>query len=69
MHRQPVESSVVAEVGYDRRSRVLEVRLTSGTTYRYLGVPARDFLGLLAAPSAGRFYNERIKPNYEFRQV
>jgi KTSC domain-containing protein len=69
MHRRPVDSSVIAEVGYDRASRVLEVKLTSGAIYRYLGVPARDFLGLLAAPSAGQYYNERIKPHYEFRQV
>jgi len=69
MHRRPVDSSVIAEVGYDRGTRVLEVKLTSGAVYRYLGVPARDFLGLLAAPSPGRYYNEQIKATYEFRQV
>jgi hypothetical protein len=69
VHRRPVESSVLAEVGYDRSRRVLEVKLVSGAVYQYLDVPAREFMALLAAESAGRYYNSDIKPNYEFRQL
>ena len=69
MHRRPVESSVLAEVGYDRKRRVLEVKLVSGAVYQYLDVPAREFMALLAAESSGRYYNSNIKPNYEYRQL
>jgi hypothetical protein len=69
VHRRPVESSVLAEVGYDQKRRVLEVKLVSGAVYQYLDVPAREFMALLAAASAGRYYNTNIKPNYEYRQL
>ena len=69
VHRRPVESSVLAEVGYDQKRRVLEVKLVSGALYQYLDVPAREFMALLAAASSGRYYNTNIKPNYEYRQL
>ncbi len=69
MHRRPVESSVLAEVGYDQKRRVLEVKLVSGAIYQYLDVPAREFMALLAAESPGRYYNTGIKPNYDVRQL
>ena len=69
MHRRPIESSVLAEVGYDQKRRLLEVKLVSGAVYQYLDVPAREFMALLAADSSGRYYNTNIKPSYEYRQV
>lgn len=69
MHRQPIESSVLAEVGYDRGRHVLEVKLVGGAVYQYLDVPAREFFALLAADSAGRYYNASIKPNYDVRRA
>ena len=64
MIRQPVNSSAVRSVGYDRRSRTLEVEFTSGEVYRYLGVERIVFGALLRSDSPGRFVNERIKPRY-----
>jgi KTSC domain-containing protein len=69
VYRQAIESSVLAEVGYDRSRHVLEVKLVNGTIYQYLDVPAREYLALLAADSSGRYYNTAIKPNYEFRKI
>ncbi len=68
MHRQRVASGVVLSVGYDRRRRVLEIEVAGGAVYEYLEVPAREFMALLAADSHGRYYNQHIKPNYEFRR-
>jgi hypothetical protein len=64
MIRQLVNSSAVRSVGYDRRSRTLEVEFTSGEVYRYLGVERIVFSALLRSDSLGRFVNERIKPRY-----
>jgi hypothetical protein len=69
VHRRPIESSVLAEVGYDQKRRILEVKLVSGAIYQYLDVPAREFMALLAAESAGRYYNTTIKPAYDYRQL
>lgn len=55
-------------VGYDKARRVLEVEVAGGAVYQYLDVPAREFFALLSAESAGRYYNQEIKPRYEYRK-
>jgi KTSC domain len=69
MHRLSVESSAVESVGYDARSRTLEIEYASGRVYRYLGVPPHAYELLLRAESAGGFVNRRIKPFYRCRRV
>jgi KTSC domain len=69
MYRKPIDSTVIASVGYDRGQRLLEVELNSGAVYQYLDVPPKDYMAFLAAESQGNFYNTQIKPNYEFRQL
>lgn len=69
MYRQRVDSSAVASVGYDRKRHVLEVEVEGGEVYQYLDVPAREYFALVSADSVGRYYNQQIKANYEFRLV
>ncbi|MGB3444959.1 MAG: KTSC domain-containing protein [Actinophytocola sp.] len=69
MYRQPVTSSVVVSVGYDKKRRMLEVEVDGGAVYQYLDVPAREYFALVSAGSVGRYYNQEIKANYEFRRV
>lgn len=69
MHRLPVESSAVASVGYDARTRTLEVEFAGGGVYRYLGVPPREHETLLRADSIGAYVNRSIKPRYRFLRV
>lgn len=58
----PLNSTAIQAVGYF--GGVLTIQFTSGRTYDYFGVPEWIFLGLLAAPSAGAFYNRFIKGRY-----
>ena len=60
--RIPVSSSSVRAVGFNADYNVLEVEFQNGRIYRYYGVPASIYKGLLAAPSKGRYVNERIIP-------
>jgi hypothetical protein len=69
MYRQAVDSSAVRSVGYDRRRRVLEVEVDGGAVYQYLDVPGREYFALISADSVGRYYNQQIKANYDFRKV
>lgn len=64
MHRLSVESTAIASVGYEPRTRTLEVEYASGGVYRYLGVPPREHETLLRADSLGAYVNRRIKPRY-----
>jgi len=61
VERQPVESEALRSVGYDPSSRVLEIEFTSGSVYRYFGVPADTYAGLMESNSFGSFFAEHIR--------
>jgi KTSC domain len=69
MRRVSVDSSAVTSVGYDTRTRTLEVEFEGGGVYRYLGVPAREHATLMRADSLGTYVNRRIKPYYRCLKV
>lgn len=64
MERAPVESSVIAEVGYDAQAEVLEVLFRHGRAYRYLNFPAFMYERLMGSDSIGKFFNAEIKGHY-----
>jgi len=68
MHRIPVRSSVIATVGYDDETAVLEVEFRSGDRYRYFAVPPSVHKALLEADSPGAYFNTHISDRYPTRQ-
>ena len=56
----PVESSMIQAVGYDAKTRTLEVIFNSGQTYCYEDVPPKIYKGLMAADSKGRYMRAEI---------
>jgi hypothetical protein len=65
-----VDSSTVDAVAYDEASSMLGVRFKSGGEYEYFGVPESVYRGILAAPSAGKYFQTHVKnAGYRFRQV
>jgi hypothetical protein len=64
MRRKSVSSSAISSVGYDPKSRTLEVEFTSGGVYDYSEVPKKVYESLMAAPSKGRFLAQRIRGRY-----
>jgi hypothetical protein len=56
----PVESSMIQAVGYDAKTRQLEVLFNSGQTYCYEGVPQEVYDGLMAADSKGQYMRAAI---------
>jgi len=69
MNRQPVQSSNIRAIGYDPATRTLEIEFHSGGIYQYFDVPESVHSGLLAAPSKGSYFNERIKDRYRYQQI
>jgi hypothetical protein len=67
---QPVDSTSIKAIGYDRRSRELYVRfLESGHSYVYRGVEDDVLEGFLCADSKGNYFNREIKGEYPYYQV
>ena len=64
-----MESTTIRSVGYESKSRVLEIEFDSGAIYQYLEVPARIYEQLLRAESKGRYFNGEIRDIYTYVQV
>jgi hypothetical protein len=56
----PVESSMIQAVGYDPKTRTLEVVFNSGRTYCYEDVPSKVYKELMAADSKGQYMRAAI---------
>lgn len=69
MDRQPCESSMLASIGYDKQSKVLELEFRSGGVYRYFGVEPEQVEAMGNAKSLGAFIASNIKGKYESRKV
>lgn len=65
----PLQSSNLAAARHSLVDHLLEVRFTSGTTYRYYQVPETVFEDLLVASSAGKFFAQQIRKRYQATQV
>lgn len=64
-----VKSSMIHAVGYNDKTRELEVVFKTGRTYVYKGVPAKVFDELMAAESKGQFMRAEILNRYQYREI
>lgn len=69
MERQPVSSSSIASIGYDKESQMLEVEFVRGAVYQYYEVPAEEYDSFVSAGSIGQYFNFQIKHAYACVQV
>ena len=66
MKRIKVESSMIAAVAYDENKQLLEIEFTSGRVYYYSNVELDVYEGLIAARSAGRYFENNIRGGYSY---
>jgi hypothetical protein len=69
MDRTTVESSTIAEIGYEAETQTLEITFCNGRPYRYFGVPVSLHRAFMACDSKGKFFNENIRDVYSFVRV
>jgi hypothetical protein len=63
MRRVAVDSTSIASIGYQARSRELEIEFRqSGDVYRYFEVSAEQHAEFMAAESKGSYLNQVLKP-------
>ena len=61
-----VNSSTIAEVGYDYNTNSLYVNFTNGREYVYGNVPVAVYAQFLEADSKGKFLNQEIVGQYNY---
>ncbi len=64
MERQPVKSSNISGVGYDPKTRLLELEFSNGRTYQFTDVPLDTYAQLMDAPSKGKFFFSHIRSRF-----
>jgi hypothetical protein len=71
MKREPIESEVIASMGYDPVWKVLEIEFRqSREIYDYFEVPPEKYSAFRAAKSKGTYLNTIFKPrNYRAERV
>jgi hypothetical protein len=69
MVRQPVSSTSIHAIGYDRQSNTLEVEFKSGRVYRYFDVPPDVFEAFLHSDSHGQYFITTIRDTYTFDRL
>ena len=69
MEREEVESSMLASVGYDAKTKTLEVEFNHGGVYQYRKVRKEVYQELLLAESIGSYFYHNIRDDYDYIQV
>jgi hypothetical protein len=63
------ESTSLRVVTYDDANATMDVEFRHGGRYRYFLVPRSVVSGLLAAPSAGQYFNTQVRPRYQEQKL
>jgi len=66
MNITSLESTTLAALAYDEAREILQLEFRSRAVYRYFGVPAPVYAGLLAAPSKGKYFNRAIRGSFPY---
>ena len=61
MEREAVESSNLAEVGYDPTTHTVEIQFKKGAVYQYYEVPEDVYEEFVASKSIGKAFSQLIK--------
>lgn len=65
----PVSSSHLARVKYNRNDQMLFVQFTDGSIWSYEGVDWGTYMGLLRAGSHGEYFADYIRLEYPYERV
>lgn len=64
-----VESSNLESVGYNAMTSLLAVKFKASGVYLYQGVTPKVYDEMMASESIGKFFNERVKENYQVTKL
>lgn len=69
MERTRVNSSKIRSVGYEERSRTLEIEFSDGSVFQFSGVSGEVHRRMMASPSIASFYQDRIEEEYSRKRM
>ena len=69
MERKKVSSGTIRAIGFDERSRVLEVEFSDGKVVQYSGVSAEIHRRLVNAPSIVSYFRDNIEESFTAKRM
>ncbi len=69
MEMQTIQGGRLRAAGYDRRTRVLRIEFTDGTTLDHLAVGEEVWRRLASSASAWSYYRDNIEETYTTRRA
>lgn len=69
MQRIPVESSDIVAIGYDAKTRVLEIEFRENRIYQYVDVEPRVHELFMQADSYGEYFYAHINKHYRYKRL
>ena len=69
MKTSTVGSTTLRRVGYDAERQLLQIEFQNRSIYQYFDVPMAVYEELLHAPSKGTYFNQSIRPKFDFARV
>jgi len=65
----PVDSSAIAEIGYDEHTKTMEVKFLKGGHYRYEGVTPQHHQTLMKDKSIGAHFRQHIQGKFKQKKI
>jgi hypothetical protein len=69
MERKRLSAGRIRAVGYDSRSRVLELEFSDGSVYQYTGVSNEVHRRLVSSAAAASYFRDTIEEEYPAKRV
>ena len=69
MERKKVSSSSIRSVGYDERTRLLEVEFSDGRVTQYSGVSAEIHRRMMSTPSIVSYFRDNVEESFAAKRV
>ena len=67
--RTQVDSSNLNSIGYDVKTKILEIQFNEGSIYQYYQVPQEIYVGLMKAESHGQYFSALIRGAFESSKI
>ncbi len=69
MERKKISSGSIRSIGFDERSRVLEVEFSDGKVVQYSGVSVEIHRRLVNAPSIVSYFRDNIEESFTAKRI
>jgi hypothetical protein len=70
MNRDPVDSSMIASIGYDCDKNILEIEFkNNGRIFEYYDVPLDEYEQIMNVESKGKYFLANIKPYFRCSRI